>query len=112
VEFTQMMGEACVVDVPAGGDRDYLITVTDLHNWERANGPFHADCIVLVRSGVEKHWGDINGFMGSDDPYHVNAMGWPDNMHWPGAQSVFASSTTLFQHYHPPQDSGLSTSVR
>jgi kynurenine formamidase len=95
------MGEACVIDIPAAhrSDRDYLITVNDLAEWERTNGPFHQvccknnnahvhqDCIVIVRTGYGKYWGDINKYMGcvgDEDPMHLNAAGWPDNMHWPG----------------------------
>jgi hypothetical protein len=45
------------------------------------------DCIVIVRTGYEKYWGDINKYMGcvgDEDPMHLNDAGWPDNMHWPG----------------------------
>lgn len=49
----KLVGEACVIDVPPWGkdDRDYLITVEDIHKWETVHGPLHENCIIIVRTG-------------------------------------------------------------
>lgn len=88
VSLSALFGEACVVDVPDvhKSDRDYLITIDDLKDWERTNGPFHEDCVVLVRTGYEKYWGDLQKYMGGrngEDVMHLSEQGWPDSLHWP-----------------------------
>ena len=60
VPVEQLHGPGIVVDVTkqAAGNRDYLITIQDLENWETTNGKIPASAIVLLRTGFGAYWND------------------------------------------------------
>ena len=64
----QLTGDAVVIDVSskAMNDRDYLITVDDLLNWEKTNGPISANTIVFFRTGYGKYYPDRKQYFGTD----------------------------------------------
>lgn len=92
VKLTSLIGEACVVDVPEEVKfrrSNYALTVSDVKDWERKNGPFSPDCIVIIRSGQGIYWGDhvlsANNYLGSDTPDVKDPeTGFPNTLNWPG----------------------------
>ena len=69
IPLEQLMGPAIVVDVSrqCAGNRDYLITSSDLINWERVNGKIGAGAIVLLRTGFGKYYPDRIKYLGTDE---------------------------------------------
>jgi kynurenine formamidase len=57
-----------VIDVSAKAmaDRDYLITVDDVLNWEKANVPIEPNTIILFRTGYGKYYPDAKTYFGTD----------------------------------------------
>jgi kynurenine formamidase len=80
VPLSQLVGPAVVIDIqPAcAGKPDYLLSVADLQNWEKANRRIPAGAIVLVRTGWAAFWPDRARYMGSTAPGDVR------NLHFPG----------------------------
>lgn len=69
IPLDQLMGAGIVVDVAKQCDanRDYLISVADLQNWENQNGAIPKGAIVLLRTGFAKYWPDRTKYMGTDE---------------------------------------------
>ena len=68
VPLNQLIGAAVVIDVSAGaeGNRDYLITVKDITDWESAHGRLPGASIVLFRTGYGKYWPDRRHYLGTE----------------------------------------------
>jgi kynurenine formamidase len=64
----QLTGNAIVIDVSekALADRDYLISVDDVLNWEKANGPVEPYTIILFRTGYGKYYPNPKTYFGTD----------------------------------------------
>ena len=69
IPLEQLMGPAVVVDVTkqCAGNPDYLISVVDLQNWERRNGPIARGTILLLRTGFGKLYPDRQKYLGTDE---------------------------------------------
>lgn len=69
IPLDKLTGEAVVIDVSAKAlkDSDYQITVTDLEDWEKANGKLPDDVIVLFRTGYGSFYPDAKKYLGTDE---------------------------------------------
>lgn len=82
IPLEQLMGPGIVVDVTRQSEKnpDYLITESDLKNWERRNGKIAAGTIVLLRTGFGKFYPDRKRYLGTDQ----RGAGAVANLHFPG----------------------------
>jgi kynurenine formamidase len=80
IPLAQTIGPGVVIDVrqSAEVDRDYLLRVGDLQDWEKRFGRIPKGAIVLMHSGWGKYWGERKRYFGSDAP------GDTENLHFPG----------------------------
>lgn len=89
IPLNRSIGEAVVIDVSEGAadNRDYLISVADVENWESVNGAIPKDAMVLFRTGYGKFWPDRVTYMGTDErgPEAVAKL------HFPGIDPQLAS---------------------
>ena len=69
IPLEQLMGNGIVIDVTAqcAKDRDYLVSVADLENWERRNGRIAPGTIVFLRTGFAKFYPDRKTYLGTDE---------------------------------------------
>lgn len=82
IPLEQLMGEALVVDVSKQCEKnpDYLVSVSDFENWEKANGAIPKGALVLIRTGYSKYWPDRKKYLGTDER---GAQAVP-KLHFPG----------------------------
>jgi len=76
--LTQLIGAAYKIDVSpkAALNRDYLISVEDITDWEKQNGAIPEGSIVLFQTGYGKFWGDRKQYMGMEgDVKHFPGLG-------------------------------------
>jgi kynurenine formamidase len=80
VPLASCIGPAAVIDVRAhaGADRDYRLTVDDIQQWEKQNGPLPHGAIVILWSGWGAYWGDKLRYLGTAKTGDVA------NLHFPG----------------------------
>lgn len=67
IPLERLMGEAVKVDVSskAASDRDYLVSVEDLAEWEKTNGVIPQGAIVLLQTGYGKFYPDKEKYLGT-----------------------------------------------
>lgn len=67
IPVDRLSGQAIVVDVSTNAlaDPDYLISVEDVLNWERTNGPVPEGAMLLFRTGYGQYWPDREAYMGT-----------------------------------------------
>ncbi len=67
VPLSSFVGEACVLDITekARRNRDYLLTVDDINEWEQKHGKIGPGCIVLLNTGQAAYWPDAERFYGT-----------------------------------------------
>jgi kynurenine formamidase len=67
VSLDQLTGNAVVIDVSSRAllNRDYLIEVEDVLNWEDVNGPIAANTIILFRTGYGLFYPDALTYFGT-----------------------------------------------
>jgi kynurenine formamidase len=77
-----LIGPAIKIDVSdkAAANRDYLISVSDIQNWENANGRIPDQTIVLLQTGFAKYWPDKKQYLGTDQHGDEAAK----DLHFPG----------------------------
>jgi kynurenine formamidase len=82
LELRQLISQAVKIDVSAkaASDRDYLITVDDIKNWETANGKLPEWCIVLFQTGFASKWPDKKSYLGTDQKGDTAVK----DLHFPG----------------------------
>lgn len=80
--LTSLTGPAVVIDVSdkAQGNRDYLISISDIEKWEKEYGMMPDDRIVLFRTGYGKFYPDRKNYFGTEKR---GAEAIPD-LHFPG----------------------------
>lgn len=68
IPLNQLIAPAVKIDVSSktAANRDYLIGVEDLTNWEAASGKIPDGSIVLLQTGFGKFWGDRKNYLGTD----------------------------------------------
>ncbi len=64
----QLIGTAAVIDVSSSAleNPDYLISVTDLSDWEIRHGRIQDGAILLFNTGYGQFWPDRKKYMGTD----------------------------------------------
>lgn len=69
IPLDQLIAPGLVVDVSekCAANRDYQVQVEDLTAWEKRNGLFVSNAIVLLRTGFGKHWPDRERYMGTNE---------------------------------------------
>lgn len=84
IPLQQLIAPAVKIDVStkAAADRDYLIGVADLTDWEAANGRIPDGSILLLQTGYGKFWGDRARYMGIE--------GADEQKHFPGLSAEAA----------------------
>lgn len=67
IPLDQLMGQGVVIDVTdkALANRDYLLSVTDLLDWETKHGPIPDGAIVLLHTGYSRFWPDLLTYTGT-----------------------------------------------
>lgn len=65
--LSSLTGDAVVIDVSekALANRDYLVAVSDIDAWEKANGPLPENSIVLFRTGYGQFYPDREKYFGT-----------------------------------------------
>jgi kynurenine formamidase len=68
IPLSQLIAPAVKIDVSekAVANRDYLISIDDIKNWEAANGKIPEWSIVLLQTGFGKYWPDKKQYLGTD----------------------------------------------
>jgi len=68
IPIDQLVGPGIVIDVArqCAGNADYLVSESDLKNWERRNGMIGPGTIVLLRTGFGKFYPDRRQYLGTD----------------------------------------------
>jgi kynurenine formamidase len=68
LELGRLISPAVKIDVSskAAADRDYLITVDDIKNWETENGKLPEWCIVLLQTRWNSRWPNKLSYLGTD----------------------------------------------
>jgi kynurenine formamidase len=69
IPLEQLMGPALVVDVTrqCATNADYLVTVSDIENWEKQNGKIASGSIILLKTGYGKLYPDRKKYLGTDE---------------------------------------------
>jgi kynurenine formamidase len=88
VPLEQLVGPGIVVDARAAcaADRDHLVSVSELVEWERAHGRIPADAIVLVSTGFARFWPDRERYLGTSE----RGPGAVAKLHFPGLDPAAA----------------------
>lgn len=94
VPLEKLAGEAVVIDVSAKAlnDRDYLISVSDITDWEAKNGTIKENTIVLFKTGYGQFYPDAEKYFGTAEK-GTQAI---PKLHFPGIDSTTA--VWLVQH--------------
>jgi len=79
VPLSAMVGPAAVIDFSAraASDRDTMLSVDDIKQWEAAHGPVPDGAIVVARSGWGRFWPDKKHYLGTDQPGDVAHLRFP-----------------------------------
>ena len=69
VPVDSLVAPAVVIDVagPARQEPDYVLSASDVAEWERENGLIPAGSLVLLNTGWSLHWEDPQRFINADD---------------------------------------------
>lgn len=80
ISLDRLVSMANVIDVQdkCKSNRDYELTIADIEDWEKVNGPLETGCIVVIRTGWGQFWPDKKKYLGTDVPGDVA------NLHFPG----------------------------
>jgi kynurenine formamidase len=94
VPLEKLTGDAVVIDVSAKAlnDRDYLISVNDITEWEAKNGTIKENTIVLFKTGYGQFYPDAEKYFGTSEK-GTQAI---PKLHFPGIDSTTAA--WLVQH--------------
>jgi kynurenine formamidase len=94
VPLEKLTGDAVVIDVSAKAlnDRDYLISVNDITDWEAKNGTIKENMIVLFKTGYGQFYPDAEKYFGTAER---GAQAIP-KLHFPGIDPKAAE--WLVQH--------------
>jgi kynurenine formamidase len=68
IPLERLFAPAVVIDVQdrAAKDRDYLVKVSDIQQWEKLNGRIPDGCILLIRTGWGKFYPKRAQYLGTD----------------------------------------------
>ena len=82
LELKDLIGSAVKIDVSdkAAANRDYLVTVADIENWEKTNERIPDHTVVLLQTGFGNFWPDKKQYLGTDQHGDEAAK----DLHFPG----------------------------
>jgi kynurenine formamidase len=82
IPLEQLTGNAVVIDVAAKviSNKDYLITIQDVQDWETKNGRIPDDAIVLFKTGFGQYYPDAARYLGTTEKGEKGIA----NLHFPG----------------------------
>ena len=82
IPLEQLMGPGVLIDVTrqCAANADYLVSISDIQNWEKRYGRIPADSIVLLRTGFGKYYPDRKKYLGTDE----RGAGAVPKLHFPG----------------------------
>jgi kynurenine formamidase len=68
IPLSSLTGNAVVIDITekAMADRDYLLSVQDITDWEKKNGRIDDNTIILVKTGYSRFYPDRLKYFGTD----------------------------------------------
>lgn len=97
IPLSSLTGYAVVIDVkkPVSTNPDYLISVQDVLDWEKANGKIRPNSIVLFNTGYAKYYPDRKQYFGTDK---MGEQAIPE-LHFPGIAPEL--STWLIEQRQP-----------
>ena len=92
IPLEQLMGPGVLIDVTrqCAANADYLVSVSDIQNWEKRNGRIPAGSILLLRTGFGKYYPDRKKYLGTDER---GAAAVP-KLHFPGLDPKAATWLT------------------
>jgi kynurenine formamidase len=87
--LSSLTGNAVVIDVSknALANRDYLISVADVENWEKEHGKIDSNTIVLFKTGYGKYYPNRGQYFGTPKT-GIEAI---PELHFPGIDPVTTS---------------------
>lgn len=79
LDLNNLMMPVNVIDVTAKAtaNRNYLMQVTDIEEFEEKHGKIQKGTAVLLRTGWSKHWPDAKAYMGDDTPGDTSKLSFP-----------------------------------
>ncbi|NNE33674.1 MAG: cyclase family protein [Rhodothermales bacterium] len=88
IPLRRLMGNGVVIDVSAGAasDRDYLIPVSAVTEWESEHGTIQPGSVLLFNTGYSSYWPDRERYMGTTE---TGADAVP-KLHFPGLSPALA----------------------
>jgi kynurenine formamidase len=88
IAVDQLIATGVKIDVSekAAANRDYLISIDDIKNWETANGKIPEWSIILLQTGFGKFWPDKKQYLGTDQKGETAVK----DLHFPGLDSEAA----------------------
>ena len=92
IPLEQLMGPGVLIDVTqqCAGNADYLVSISDIQNWEKRFGRIPAGSIVLLRTGFGKYYPDRKKYLGTDE----RGAGAVPKLHFPGLDPKAATWLT------------------
>ena len=69
ISIEQLMGPGVLIDVTSqcAANADYLVSVSDIQQWERRHGKIPAGSILFLRTGFGKYYPDRKKYLGTDE---------------------------------------------
>ena len=82
ISLEQLIGPGVLIDVTSqcASNADYLVSISDIQNWEKRNGRMPAGSILLLRTGFGKYYPDRKKYLGTDE----RGAGAVPKLHFPG----------------------------
>ena len=82
IPLEQLMGPGVLIDVSrqCAANADYLVSISDIQNWEKQNGQIPAGSILFLRTGFGKYYPDRKKYLGTDE----RGAGAVAKLHFPG----------------------------
>lgn len=89
IPLSSLTGMAIVIDISAKAlaNRDYLLSVEDVQDWEKKNGQIEPNTIVLVKTGYSKSYPDRLKYFGTEK----KGMEAIPELHFPGIDPTTVS---------------------
>ncbi|HSE30425.1 MAG TPA: cyclase family protein [Pyrinomonadaceae bacterium] len=82
IPLEQLIGPGVLIDVTSqcASNADYLVSISDIQNWEKRNGRIPAGSILFLRTGFGKYYPDRKKYLGTDE----RGAGAVPKLHFPG----------------------------
>ena len=86
IPLKDLIGPAAVVDVSDRAHADYLVSITNLQEWEADHGRIPGGGILLLRTGWGERYGDRAAYLGTD----LTGPAAVSELHFPGLDPAAA----------------------